>query len=155
MFANPVIFHLHNAITWAKDLTPKDEYSSLIEEDSHEHHHHDHHDHEHHDHEHHHHHSNHLENDGFVSISFQSDKPFDVHKFETFLNEKMPENVFRAKGILWFSDSELRHIFQLSGPRYQLNADEWSTTNRQNQLIFIGRNLDKNEIHSQLNNCLL
>ncbi len=150
------------------DLTPKNEYSSLIEEDSHEHdhHHHDHHDHdhehdhhhhEHHHHEHHdhHHHSNHLENDGFVSISFQSDKPFDVHKFETFLNEEMPENVFRAKGILWFSDSELRHIFQLSGPRYQLNADEWSTTNRQNQLVFIGRNLDKHEIHSQLNNCLL
>lgn len=135
------------------DLTPKDEYSSLIEEDSHEHHHH-HHDH-HHDHEHHHHHSNHLENDGFVSISFQSDRPFDVHKFETFLNEKMPENVFRAKGILWFSDSELRHIFQLSGPRYQLDADEWSTANRQNQLVFIGRDLDKNEIYSQLNNCLL
>ena len=139
------------------DLTPKDEYSSLIEEDSHEHHHHHEHDHDHdhHHHEHHDHHSNHLENDGFVSISFQSDKPFDVHQFETFLNEKMPENVFRAKGILWFSDSELRHIFQLSGPRYQLNADEWSTKNRQNQLVFIGRNLDKNEIYSQLNNCLL
>ena len=78
-----------------------------------------------------------------------------MHKFEHFLNEEMPENVFRAKGILWFSDSELRHIFQLSGPRYQLNADEWSTTNRQNQLVFIGRNLHKNEIYSQLNNCLL
>ena len=67
----------------------------------------------------------------------------------------MPENVFRAKGILWFSDSELRNIFQLSGARYQLDADEWSTTKRQNQLVFIGRNLDKNEIHTQLNNCLL
>ncbi len=140
------------------ELTPKDEYSSLIEEDNHEHHHHHHehhHEHHHHDHEHHHHHSNHLENDGFVSISFQSDRPFDVYKFETFLNEKMPENVFRAKGILWFRDSELRHIFQLSGPRYQLNADEWSTTKRQNQLVFIGRNLDKNEIHFKLKNCLL
>ncbi len=131
------------------DLTPKDEYSSLIEEDSHEHHHHEH------EHEHHHHHSNHLENDGFVSISFQSDRPFDVHKFEIFINEEMPGNVFRAKGILCFSDSELRHIFQLSGPRYQLDADEWSTTNRQNQLVFIGRNLDKNEIHFKLKNCLL
>ena len=136
------------------DLTPKDEYSSLIEEDSHEHHHH-HHEHDHHDHEHHHHHSNHLENDGFVSISFQSDKPFDVHKFEIFLNEKMPENVFRAKGILWFSDSELRHIFQLSGPRYQLDADVWTTQKRQNQLVFIGRDLKREEVYSQLNDCLL
>ena len=96
----------------------------------------------------------HLDNDGFVSISFQSDKPFDVHKFENFLTEEMPENVFRAKGILWFSDSDLRHIFQLSGPRYNLNADEWYTSPK-NQLVFIGRNLDTNEIHTKLNKCLL
>ncbi|HBY79335.1 MAG TPA: cobalamin biosynthesis protein CobW, partial [Cyanobacteria bacterium UBA11148] len=43
---------------------------------------HDHdHDHHHHDHDHnhkHHHHSNHLENDGFTSLSFQSDKPLNI-----------------------------------------------------------------------------
>ena len=142
------------------DLTPKDEYSSLIEEDTHEHHHdHDHHDREHHDHDHehhhhHHHHSDHLENDGFVSISFQSDKPFDVQKFETFIGEQMPQNVFRAKGILWFSESDLRHIFQLSGPRYQLDAEEWSTPPK-NQVVFIGRDLNREEIYSLLNNCLV
>ncbi len=130
------------------DLTPKDEYSSLIEE-KHEHHHV--HNHEHH--HHHRHHSHHLENDGFISISFQSDRPFDVHKFEKFLNEEIPQDIFRAKGILWFSDSNLRHIFQLSGPRYSLNGDEWLTSPK-NQLVFIGRNLDVNEITSLLNQCL-
>lgn len=130
------------------DLTPKDEYSSLIEE-KHEHHH----DHNHEHHHHHRHHSHHLENDGFISISFQSDRPFDVHKFENFLNEEIPQDVFRAKGILWFSDSNLRHIFQLSGPRYSLNGDEWLTPPK-NQLVFIGRNLDVNEITSLLNQCL-
>ncbi len=136
------------------ELTPKDEYSSLSE-DTHEHE--DHHGHSHeHDHEHHHHghHSHHLENDGFISVSFQSERPFDVHKFENFLNEEMPQDVFRAKGILWFSDSNLRHIFQLSGPRYELDGDEWLTTPK-NQLVFIGRNLDSNEIHSLLNKCLV
>ncbi|KST63390.1 CobW family GTP-binding protein [Mastigocoleus testarum] len=155
------------------DLTPKDEYSSLIEEDTHDDHDHDHHDHDHHDHDHHdhdhhdhhdhdhehhhhhhHHHSDHLENDGFVSISFQSERPFDVHKFETFLGEEMPQNVFRAKGILWFSESDLRHIFQLSGPRYQLDADEWMTAPK-NQVVFIGRDLNREEIYSHLNNCLV
>lgn len=130
------------------DLTPKDEYSSLIKE-KHEHHH----DHNHEHHHHHRHHSHHLENDGFISISFQSDRPFDVHKFEKFLNEEIPQDVFRAKGILWFSDSNLRHIFQLSGPRYSLNGDEWLTSPK-NQLVFIGRNLDVNEITSLLNQCL-
>lgn len=130
------------------DLTPKDEYSSLIEE-KHEHHH----DHNYEHHHHHRHHSHHLENDGFISISFQSDRPFDVHKFEKFLNEEIPQDIFRAKGILWFSDSNLRHIFQLSGPRYSLNGDEWPTSPK-NQLVFIGRNLDVNEITSLLNQCL-
>ncbi|BAB76421.1 CobW family GTP-binding protein [Anabaena sp. FACHB-709] len=141
-------------------LTPKDDYTADDAEDAHEHNHehhsHEHdHDHDHHEHKHHHeHHSHHLDNDGFVSVSFQSDRPFDVHKFENFLTEEMPQNVFRAKGILWFSDSELRHIFQLSGPRYNLHADEWHTLPK-NQLVFIGRKLNTNQIYTQLNNCLV
>ncbi|AFZ03013.1 CobW family GTP-binding protein [Calothrix sp. PCC 6303] len=134
-----------------------DEYSS----EHHEHHHHEDHKHEHHHHEdahhehhEHEHHSNHLDNDGFVSFSFQCDRPFDVQKFETFLVEEMPEQVFRAKGILWFSDSELRHIFQLSGQRYDLHGDAW-TTSPKNQIVFIGRNLNGDQISSQLYKCLL
>ena len=126
-------------------LTPKDKYIAIDDEDTHKHEHH---------HEHHHHHSDHLDNDGFVSISFQSDKPFDVHKFENFLTEELPDNVFRAKGILWFSDSDLRHIFQLSGHRYTLNADEWCAAPK-NQVVFVGRKLDTNEIYTKLNKCLL
>ncbi|MBD2564793.1 MULTISPECIES: CobW family GTP-binding protein [Nostoc] len=131
-------------------LTPTDEYTANNAEGSHEneHHHHDH-NHEHH----HHHHSHHLENDGFVSISFQTDRPFDVQRFENFLTEEMPKDVFRAKGILWFSDSELRHIFQMSGLRYSLHADEWQTPPK-NQAVFIGRKLDIGQIYSQLNKCL-
>jgi G3E family GTPase len=125
-------------------LTPADEYTP------HEHEHEHHHEHE----PHHEHHSHHLENDGFVSISFQSDRPFDVYKFENFLTEEMSEDVFRAKGILWFSDSESRHIFQLSGPRYNLYADEWRTQPK-NQLVFIGRKLNHNQIYAQLHECLV
>lgn len=124
------------------DLTPTDEYTSKVQEDTHEHHHH------------HHHHSNHLENDGFVSISFESDRAFDIHKFQTFITEHLPQNVFRAKGLLCFSDSNLRHIFQLSGLRYQLDADEWKTQPK-NQLVLIGKHLDNSKIHSLLNECLV
>ncbi|AFY47140.1 putative GTPase, G3E family [Nostoc sp. PCC 7524] len=137
-------------------LTPIDDYTVHEAEDHHQHHHDHEHDHQHHHHEHHHHphHSHHLENDGFVSISFQSDQPFDVHRFENFLTEEMPQDVFRAKGILWFSDSELRHIFQLSGPRYNLHADEWRSPPK-NQVVFIGRKLDSQQIYTQLNKCLV
>jgi G3E family GTPase len=133
------------------ELTPVDAYKKLEVDDNNDHHGHHSHDH---DHEHGHYHSHHLENDGFVSFSFQSDRPFEVHKFEKFLTEQMPQNIFRAKGILWFSDSDLRHIFQLSGPRYDLDAEQWFSPPK-NQLVFIGRNLDATYIQQQLNNCLV
>jgi G3E family GTPase len=97
--------------------------------------------------------SNHLANDGFVSVSFRSNRPFAVKKFQTFLQDKMPANVFRAKGILWFKESTRRHIFQLSGKRYDLKDEEWQGE-RSNQLVMIGRSLNALEINQQLNNCL-
>ncbi|MFN7248844.1 MAG: CobW family GTP-binding protein [Microcystis sp.] len=97
--------------------------------------------------------SNNQSPEDFNFVSFVSDKPFNLDKFEPFLTEKMPMNVFRAKGILWFQQSDLKHIFQLSGLRYDLQAVEWDTS-PQNQLVFIGRNLNKEEILTQLNECL-
>ncbi|ACB54181.1 hypothetical protein cce_4834 [Crocosphaera subtropica ATCC 51142] len=97
---------------------------------------------------------NHLETDGFNFVSFESDRPFEIEKFEHFLSEQLPNNIFRAKGILWFQESPARHIFQLSGSRYDLQADDW-TTHPKNELVFIGRNLDKSLIKQQLNECLV
>jgi G3E family GTPase len=106
--------------------------------------------HDHHDHDHHH---DHLTIDGFVSVSFEVDRPFIVEKFQNFLVDDLMNNVFRAKGILWFKESQLRHIFQLSGKRYDMNTDQWLTP-RRNQLVFIGRNLDSVILKKQLNQCL-
>ncbi|MDJ1185500.1 CobW family GTP-binding protein [Roseofilum casamattae] len=120
----------------------------------HDHHGHDHHGHDHHDREHHHHHSSHLDNDGFVSVAFESDRPFYIEKFQHFLEERLPQNVFRAKGILWFEESDLRNIFQLSGPRFDLKGEQWRTAPR-NQLVFIGRHLNGDEIRQELTDCLV
>jgi G3E family GTPase len=118
------------------------------------HHHHEHHDHEHgHHHHHHHHHSNHLENDGFTSLSFQSDKPLSIRKFQYFLDNQLPENVFRAKGILWFDESPKRHIFHLAGKRFTIEDDEWKGE-KKNQLVLIGQNLDHDDLLSQIENCI-
>ncbi len=103
--------------------------------------------------QHHYHHSHHLKTDGFMSMSFQSDKPFDVYKFQKFLNEGLPLEVFRAKGIVWFAGSQLRHIFQLCGQRNDIKSEPWSNAPA-NQLVFIGRHLDADKLRQQLNNCL-
>ena len=135
---------------------------------SHDHHHHDHeHDHEHnhsecdhehghctHDHEHdHHHHSHHLENDGFTSISFQTDQPLSIRKFQYFLDNQLPTDVFRAKGILWFDESPKRHIFHLCGKRFSMDDEEWKGQPK-NQLVLIGQNLDRDTLLSQLQKCV-
>lgn len=97
--------------------------------------------------------SEHLMNDGFMSISFQSNRPFSLKKFQQFLDYQLPENVFRVKGILWFEDSPLRHTFQLSGKRFSIDDSEWVDPPK-NQIILIGRKLDKLFITQSLNNCL-
>lgn len=111
------------------------------------------HDHDHHHHHDHHDHSNHLENDGFTSLSFQSDQPLSLRKFQYFLDNQLPASVFRAKGILWFDESPKRHIFHLSGKRFSIDDDEWKTEPK-TQLVLIGQELDHETLRSQLNHCL-
>jgi G3E family GTPase len=96
----------------------------------------------------------HLNNDGFMSVSFQSNRPISLKKFQQFLDYQLPENVFRAKGILWFEDSPLRHVFQLSGKRFTIDDSEWITPQK-NQMVLIGRKLDKLFLLQRLNDCLV
>ncbi len=114
------------------------------------------HDHDDHDHAHGHahgHHSDHLAIDGFTSLSFASDRPFAIRKFQHFLDNLLPESVFRAKGILWFDESPKRHIFHLSGKRFSLDDDQWKGEPK-NQLVLIGQGLDHDTLREQLNACL-
>ncbi|MBD2230930.1 GTP-binding protein [Phormidium tenue FACHB-1052] len=146
--------------------------SAEAEHDHHGHDHHDHeahdhancdhdhghceHDHDDHDHAHSHahgHHSDHLAIDGFTSLSFASDRPFAIRKFQHFLDNLLPESVFRAKGILWFDESPKRHIFHLSGKRFSLDDDQWKGEPK-NQLVLIGQGLDHDTLREQLNACL-
>ncbi|MFN6182436.1 MAG: GTP-binding protein, partial [Dolichospermum sp.] len=96
-----------------------------------------------------------LENDGFTSISYQSDKPFSIRRFQYFLDNQLPTNVFRAKGIMWFQESPQRHIFHLCGKRFTIDDDQWKNENKkQNQLVLIGQNLDSETLLQQLENCI-
>lgn len=127
-----------------------DEHHVHHERDAHDHHVHDENcGHDHHDH----HHSNHLENDGFTSLSFQSDKPFAIRQFQYFLDHQLPESVFRAKGIIWFNESENRHIFHLSGKRFTIEDEQWKGEPK-TQLVLIGQNLDHDTLRSQLEKCV-
>ena len=115
------------------------------------------HDHSHgHDHGHHHHshsHNDHQDIEGFTSMSFQSDGPFALRKFQNFLDNQMPQEVFRAKGVLWFHESERRHVFHLAGKRFSIDDTDW-TGDRKNQLVLIGRDINHNTLREQLQACV-
>ena len=123
--------------------------------------HHDHghgeHDHGHGEHDSHHHHdhdhSSHLEIDGFNSISIDRDQPLAIRKFQHFLDNQLPDNVFRAKGILWFDESPKRHVFHLSGKRFSLEDEDWGNRPQKTQLVLIGQNLDQAALEANLEKC--
>ena len=91
--------------------------------------------------------------EGFTSLSFQSDGPFSLRKFQNFLDNQMPPGVFRAKGILWFNESERRHIFHLAGKRFSIDDSDWPAAPK-NQLVLIGKGLDHASLRRQLQACV-
>jgi G3E family GTPase len=94
----------------------------------------------------------HLTNDGFEAFSFEAERPFAADKFQRFL-ERLSNNVFRAKGVLWIAESEQRHVFHLVGQRFTLDEGRWLGP-MNNRLVLIGRNLDTQRLRNQLEGCL-
>jgi len=137
--------------------TPAEDHSACDHDHGHCTHDHDHdHDHGHHhhdDHGHHHHEATEGAIEGFTSLSFRSDKPFSLRKFQSFLDHQMPAGVFRAKGILWFNESERRHVFHLAGKRFSIDDSDWEGP-RSNQLVLIGRDLDHDRLRREISACL-
>ena len=124
---------------------------------------------DHHDHQHDHHHHAHPHNhggdasavaheqpaiEGFTSFSFSSDQPFDLRSFQNFLDNQLPQGVFRAKGILWFCQSQRRHLFHMAGKRFSLDDATWpATLPRSNRLVLIGKEMDHPTLEQQLAAC--
>lgn len=99
---------------------------------------------------------NHLEEEGFSSISFVSEFPFSLRRFKDEFMELIPQNVFRAKGLLWFVGEPSRFIFHWSGQRYQVDQEVWPEgILHKNQLVIIGRNLDRDLITRLLEHCVV
>jgi len=99
-------------------------------------------------------HPDHLAIEGFTSLSFAADGPFALRKFQNFLDNQLPASVFRAKGILWFNESERRHIFHLAGKRFSIDDSDWPTSDRKNQIVLIGKNLNHAKLRQHLQACV-
>ncbi len=146
--------------------------------DEHEHHHHDH---EHHHHHHHDHEGGEVEEYGIGTYVYYARRPMDLNRFDWFVSKRWPKGVIRTKGMCYFTDEfDICYLFEQAGKQMSLkNAGQWYATMPENQLanmlrsdptlaadwdetygdrmqklVFIGQNLDKAYIKSELDKCL-
>ncbi|HEY3898174.1 MAG TPA: GTP-binding protein [Chthoniobacter sp.] len=91
------------------------------------------------------------------SFSFEFDKPFNVEKFEFFVQKlSEEEKVYRSKGFISIAGNPRRAIFHGVNNRFTIMWDRlWEKDEtRTSQLVFIGKHLDDKKIHAELEKCL-
>lgn len=170
--------------TWIKEI------ERPVDELEHEHHHH--HDHVHdeedeheHGNHHHHHHHDHEEGEaeeyGISTFVYYRRRPFNLNKFDYYVDKKWPRNVIRAKGVCYFSDNtDVTYLFEQAGVQKKItDVGQWYATapeeelqqlmeqepglmrdwdetygDRMEKIVFIGRHLDREQITRDLDACL-
>ena len=122
---------------------------------------------------------------GISSFVFKSKEPFHPERFWQFVQSKFPTSVIRSKGLfwlasrpdqaliwgqaggslkadsagVWWDSMPFEHRIENFGfvENQQTIEADWDTTfgDRKNEIVFIGQNLEKELIISELNKCLV
>ena len=118
---------------------------------------------------------------GITSFVYEEKRPFNRERFTAFVNEKYPKSLIRAKGYIWFTDADQDvQLFEQAGRNssvmevsYWVDAlvdeqkneilannpdmkENWDPEfgDRENQIVFIGKGYDQEEIKRELEKCL-
>jgi G3E family GTPase len=87
------------------------------------------------------------------SFAFHFDRPFQIEELETQLQELSERaKVYRSKGILWIEGTPRRAVFHGVNNRFTIYWDRlWEKNEkRDSQLVFIGKDLDRQAIEKRL-----
>lgn len=100
-------------------------------------------------------HGRHLHDD-YQTVSFSSDKPLDPVAFQRLVNELIPAEVYRAKGVVNLGNKGHRrkYIFQLVGKRAELTWSDWGNEKPRTQLVFIGQGFDQKSLIGHLQSAI-
>ena len=139
-------------------------------------------DHEDHHHHHHDHEGGEVEEYGIGTFVYYRRQAFDLNKFDWFVSKRLPKSVIRAKGLCYFSDNtDMSCLFEQAGKQIMLReAGQWYATapeeelirmmrqdptimkdwdphygDRMQKIVFIGQNMDKEQICKDLDACLV
>lgn len=118
---------------------------------------------------------------GIGTFVYYRRKPFDLARFDEFVAAKWPKSVIRCKGLCYFDDErDACYVFEQAGKQVSIrNAGKWYATmpaaqldafkkqnpkverewdekygDRMQKLVFIGQDMDREEIEKTLDACL-
>ena len=121
---------------------------------------------------------------GISSFVYRNKKPFDPVKFWKYIEEKFPANIIRSKGLFWLASRPKQALVwgQAGGSLKADSAGVWWSSmtygermqfatfienqeqiesgwdkvfgDRKNEIVFIGQDMDKHQIISDLNDCI-
>ncbi|KAH7675064.1 P-loop containing nucleoside triphosphate hydrolase protein [Dioscorea alata] len=156
-------FDLERIETVVNEEGSKEEHSTHDHEHSHHdgHHHDDHHHHHHeHDHKHDDHTHDHVHDPGVSSVSIVCEGNLDLEKANMWLGTLLMErsdDIYRMKGLLSVDGMPERFVFQGVHDIFQGSPDRlWGSNEpRINKIVFIGKNLDGQELEKGFKACLL
>ena len=101
----------------------------------------------------------HEHDDEVGSISIERDGDVDDKKLNAWLSKLLQEkgiDIFRMKGFLSIAGDSRRFVFQGVHMLFDGQPDRpWGDLKRQNQLVFIGRNLDEEGMRQGFEACLV
>jgi G3E family GTPase len=122
---------------------------------------------------------------GISSFVFRSQKPFNAERFWEFVQNKFPPSIIRSKGLFWMSSrpgqalnwsqaggslkADSAGVWWCSMPfakraqhlsfieNQKTIESDWDITfgDRKNEIVFIGQDMDQDQIKSDLKFCLL
>ena len=132
-------------------------------------------------HHHHHHEGGEVEEYGIGTFVYYRRPAFDIHKFDHFIATRWSRNIIRAKGVCYFSHNrDMSFLFEQAGIQKKITeAGQWYATapeedmielmrqepgllrdwdeqygDRMLKIVFIGQNMDKEQIIRDLDKCL-
>jgi G3E family GTPase len=103
------------------------------------------------------HHHDHIDSTGITSVSLTCDTPLDSANVEDWLQELLSRfggNILRTKGILSIDGDDRKLVLQ--AVNMMMEGDYvgiWGEEERRSRLVFIGRNLNHDDLNSAFQGC--